>query len=326
MLVALAAELTASVDYVNEVKTLYFGGGTPSVCSPLQIGELIELVCRLWNVTQFDELTLEANPEDLTLDYLRDLRAVGVDRLSIGIQSFDDHHLQQMNRSHSGEQAQAAVERARAVGFSNISIDLIYGLPFMTIQEWARNIERALELRVEHISSYHLTIEPRTVFGKRGLRPIDDDVSQEHYLMLDRSLSEAGYDHYEISNFALPGYYARHNSSYWDGTPYLGVGPSAHSFNGLERRWNVSSNKLYLQGALPDVESLSSRDRFNEVIMTSLRTSRGVDLSAISTPGGLMSRASRFLTSGDLVLDGGYLRIPTERFLISDYIISELFE
>lgn len=338
MLAAIADELERrrSEIVATELRTLYFGGGTPSLCAPEQIAMLIDTVRRLWGVDHFDELTIEANPDDLTDQYLEAIRAAGVNRLSIGIQSFIDDHLERMNRRHTAHQAREAVRRAQRAGFDNITIDLMYGLPWMTPDEWAFNLEQAIDLGVQHISAYHLTIEPRTVFGKRGLVAVDDATSELHFDMLRRALCGAGFDHYEVSNFALAGCRAQHNRGYWSGRAYLGVGPSAHSYDGARcRSWNVSNNKAYLDGAEPQAEQLTDTDLLNEYLMTGLRTADGISYDVLSRRFGresadsIFARCAEFCGTGQMVVGRGEdrtARITPDHFLISDYIISRIFE
>lgn len=319
-----------------KVDTIYFGGGTPSVLSPNQIGLLLDTCRQIWGADAGSkETTLEANPEDLTSDYLSALQAIGINRLSIGIQSFDDEHLRLMNRRHSGGQAIEAVRSAVAAGFHNITIDLIYGLPFMTNNQWQNNLDKALELGVDHISAYHLTIEPHTVFGKQGLKGVDDSVSETHFRMLRKTLLGAGYEHYEVSNFAQPARRSIHNSNYWSGVPYLGVGPSAHSFNGADTRsWNPSSNKQYMEGAALQHETLTPRDHHNEMVMTRLRTSDGISLDSLPEDSLLlqeiMHTAEKWIKQGKMVINtthtGRHLSILPQYFLISDSIIADFFE
>lgn len=334
MLSAIADELRRRSAGIaaGSVRTLYFGGGTPSVCTPSEIGALVDLVRELWQVERFEEVTLEANPDDLNPEYLDALREAGVGRLSIGIQSFDDEHLRLMNRRHTAAQAACAVEYAQRAGFDNISIDLIYGLPWMSPEQWAANLAQALGLGVQHLSAYHLTIEERTRFGKQKLQPVDESTTELHFEMLRRAMLDGGFEHYEVSNFALPGRRARHNALYWDGVPYLGVGPSAHSYDGeAQRSWNVSSNRLYLDGEPAAVENLTPTDLFNEYIMTRLRTDRGLSFSEVGGMFGpveqhrLESQCAPLLTSGHLEPFGERLRIPPGRFLTSDYTIGQLF-
>ncbi len=314
------------------VRTLYFGGGTPSVCSPEEIGSLVRSVRESWEADTFDEVTLEANPDDLTPEYLCGLRAAGIDRLSIGIQSFHDAHLIRMNRRHTAAAAVEAVKNARQAGFGNVTIDLIYGLPWMTPQEWQYNLDSAVGLEVQHISAYHLTIEPRTAFGRQGMRPVEESVSELHFRMLRETLTGAGFEHYEVSNFALPGFRARHNSSYWQGDPYLGAGPSAHSYDGhLCRSWNVASNRLYLEKAPRETERLTQTDSLNEYLMTRLRTAEGISTAYLTEHFGaveaarITGRCGDFVATGDMRLTSEGFAVRPERFLISDFLISELF-
>ena len=340
VLKALRRELELRRDEIREpVRTLYFGGGTPTVYSPEEIQALIRSVRSFYTVNTFDEITVEANPDDLTDDYLFRLKNTQVDRLSIGIQSFHDVHLQGFNRRHTAQQAYDAVLRAKVHGFENITVDLIYGVPGMTDLEWEQDLRKFIELDVPHLSAYHLTIEPRTMFGKWAqqgkITAVSDETSQRHYEMLERLTTEAGYGHYEISNFARPGMESRHNSSYWDGTPYLGIGPAAHSFDGRIRRWNTSNNTEYLKGLESgnyfETEHLSDNDRFNEKLMTGLRTAKGVfweQLRQEFDPEKIMyleKAVRKFVRSGLLVDDGQSIRIPSVYFLLSDSIIADLF-
>lgn len=334
MLVAISRELDdRQVEIASgSVRTLYFGGGTPSVCTPEEIGSLVRQVRELWDVDAFEEVTLEANPDDLSPEYLAGLRAAGIDRLSIGIQSFHDAHLERMNRRHTAQAAVEAVQDAQRAGFGNITIDLIYGLPWMAPEEWQYNLDRAVALGVQHISAYHLTIEPRTVFGKQGLQPVDEAVSERHFAMLRETLLKAGFEHYEVSNFALPGFRAKHNSSYWHGEPYLGAGPSAHSYDGAGyRSWNVASNKLYLEGASREAEQLTKTDLLNEYLMTRLRTAEGISLEYLAARFGaaeadrVAARCADFVASGDMCRTPEGFAIPPEKFLVSDFVIAELF-
>lgn len=339
VLEAMHDELAARRNEVTEpVRTLYFGGGTPTVCPPETLGGLIERVESLYD-TAFEEVTVEANPDDLSDETLSGLKRIGVDRLSIGIQSFHDAHLQLFHRRHTGRQGVEAVLRAREHGFRNLTIDLIYGIPGMTDAEWEENLRRAIDLGVQHLSAYHLTIEPRTVFGRWAeqgrIAAVPDEVSQRQYDILEHLTAQAGYDHYEVSNFALPGFRAIHNGNYWNGTPYLGIGPSAHSFHGTVRRWNVSDNKSYPEkiaaGGGFEVEELTDTDRFHETLMTGLRTSRGVLWAELERRFGvekiahLRTAARKYLSIGWLVDDTERLRIPSAHFLRSDAIIADLF-
>lgn len=340
-LVAMEREVVARRDFLRgeAVRTIYFGGGTPSLASAEWIGRAIELCREMFDCSPLEEVTLEANPDDLSEEYLRALREVGVNRLSIGIQSFDDEVLRTMNRRHDAAAAVQAVETARAVGFDNITIDLIYGLPFGPKDALTRSLAQAVALGVEHVSAYHLTIEPNTRFGRmaeRGeLAPVSEEESERQYNQVHTTLTEAGYDHYEISNFAREGRRSRHNSSYWQSQPYLGIGPAAHSFDGESRLWAVSSVADYLagvdRGECYENELLTATDRYNETIMTSLRCREGVDLAELEKKFGrarkeyFVNETARFVASGVLVSDGNRVAMCPERWLVSDSVIAELF-
>jgi oxygen-independent coproporphyrinogen-3 oxidase len=327
-------ELLASSD---EPYTLYFGGGTPTVYRVDQLKRLSDKAISLFFPAFPSEWTVEANPDDLTDDYLRQLFSLGVNRLSIGIQSFIDRDLQIMRRRHSAKQAVDSVYLAKDVGFSNISIDLIYGFPGMSLQEWEYNLDRAIGLDVKHISAYHLSIESKTVLGKmreKGkFRPVDDELSDLQYKMLETKLRKAGFVHYEISNFALPCFLSRHNSAYWNKQQYIGIGPSAHGYDGnLTRKNNIANNIKYIenisQGVVPEeIEILSEKDVYNETLITSLRTMNGLDLNAVPETfrAGFLKKAAKYLQSGRMIYSGKYV-IPTQYFLISDSIISDFIE
>ena len=314
------------------LKTIYFGGGTPTICTPEELGSLLLSAKRIFDCSEVEEVTVEANPDDLTEEYLEGLSRVGVNRLSIGIQSFRDEDLRFMNRRHTAEQAEEAVRRARRAGFDNISIDLIYGLEGVTLEQWRYSVEKAASLGVEHISAYHLTIEENTLFGKRGVGTAAEELSDKEYEVLCEVLREAGYEHYEISNFALPERRSRHNSAYWRGTPYLGLGPGAHSFDGKHTRsWNLPTIKKYLDGSSLESETLSESERYEEVVMVSLRTLEGVDLAQIEAQFGCDKRAEfeavaePFLASGVLQKSGNFVAFSESSWLISDSVIAEFF-
>ncbi|MFQ7502520.1 MAG: radical SAM family heme chaperone HemW [Alistipes finegoldii] len=261
--------------------TRYFGGGTPSLCTPEAIRGLLDHAAQLFDCSGAEETTLEANPDDLTAEYLGGLLEAGIDRLSIGVQSFDDDCLKLMNRRHTAAGRPSGPRCTRA-GFGNITADLIFGIPGFGGDSLKRSLDGMLSLGVQHISAYHLTIEPDTAFGRRAargeFRAVDEEVSEEEFLTVHDTLTAAGFEHYEVSNYALPGFRARHNASYWHGTKYLGIGPAAHSFDGEERHWNASSVEKYIAGAPAGKEVLTRRDRFNEYVMTALRTVEGIDL------------------------------------------------
>lgn len=338
LLAAMHREMDAQKDYLGgeEVTTRYFGGGTPSLCSAEAIGELLEHAGRLFDCTQCAETTLEANPDDLGPEYLGRLREAGIDRLSIGIQSLDDDCLRLMNRRHTAGQARRAVREAQQAGFGNITADLIFGVPGFGGESLRRTLGEILALGVQHVSAYHLTVEPDTAFGRRAARgqfhAVNEAVSEEEFLLVHDTLTAAGFEHYEVSNFALPGHRARHNAAYWHGAKYLGIGPAAHSFDGNERHWNVSSVEKYIANAPAGREELSDRDRFNEYVMTALRTAEGIEMGEVAARFGaeraerVLEEAAPLLAAGSLCRSDRRLAIPPERFLISDAVIETLFE
>lgn len=320
------------------LKSLYLGGGTPSLLTLEQLRGLKRRVEELFDCSQLEEVTLEANPDDLTPEYLKALREMGFNRLSMGIQSFDDEELRWMNRRHTAQQAVDAVRWAREAGFENLTIDLIYGVPGFGEPVLRRSLEQALKLEVEHISAYHLTIEPNTTLGRRcergELKAVEEEISEREYALVHEMLTGAGYEHYEISNFARPGFRARHNGAYWRGEPYLGIGPAAHSFDGEQRCWSVDTVESYaVAGATRfEWEQLSMCDRANERLMTGLRTAEGVDLARFEADFGperrerLWREAKPMVDKGQMICDEGWLRIPAEHFLLSDYLTASLFE
>ena len=333
---AMCREVASQAGFLHgePIRTRYFGGGTPSLCTHGQLERLLGVTAEHFDCSAVEETTLEANPDDLTADYLRGLRQLGIDRLSIGIQSFDDDCLRLMNRRHTAAEAEAAVERARDAGFENLTVDLIFGVPGFGEASLERSVERLLRLDVPHVSAYLLTVEPRTRFGvlaARGqLREVSEAVCEAEYALICRRLSEAGYEHYEVSNYARPGFRARHNSRYWDGTPYLGIGPAAHSYDGESRQWNVASVERYLQGEPREGERLTDEDRRLEYLLTRLRTIEGFAAADYAARFGaeclerLGRRAERLVENGLLERAGGRLRIPAARLLVSDAVIAAL--
>lgn len=342
VLAAMERELVQAAGWLSDdrIRTIYFGGGTPSLCRPEQLQALVDRAAERVDCSGVEEFTVEANPDDMTGEWLDALARTGANRLSVGVQSFDDAELKLMNRRHTVRQAVEAVRRAQSAGFANLTIDLIFGVPGFGGETLLRNLEEALSLGVQHISAYHLTIEQDTAFGRRMQRgefaPVDEQVSEREYLAVHRTLTEAGFEHYEVSNYALPGYRARHNAAYWTGAEYLGIGPAAHSFNTVSRRWATASLDHYLAGvggdAIYESEQLSERDRYNEYLMTSLRTCEGVELTVIDRRFGrerferLLRLAERFVRVGELRRTGDRLTIPAEAFLVSDAVIGALFE
>jgi oxygen-independent coproporphyrinogen-3 oxidase len=289
MVQALCREIEAQKDYLNgsELKSIYFGGGTPSLLSASDLDSIFETIRSYHSVANDAEITIEANPEDLTLDYCQILVSKGINRLSLGIQSFQEKNLLLMNRNHQAYDSIQAIKNAQAAGISNISIDLIYGIPGNTPEDLDVDLEKATSLGVQHISAYSLTVEPKTVFGvqkKKGtFQEINDSAMAHAFVQVRDYLESKGYEGYETSNFAKEGYYSVHNTSYWHQESYLGIGPSAHSFNGYSRQWNVASNAKYIATGLELVEKeeLSPADQINEYLMVRLRTKWGIDLNYV---------------------------------------------
>jgi oxygen-independent coproporphyrinogen-3 oxidase len=341
MVLALAKEIEMRKnEFQNDiVETIYFGGGTPSILEISDLKFLIDAVYKNYKVVSTPEITVEANPDDLTENRIVDLSKNKVNRLSIGIQSFFEDDLKMMNRAHNVEEAKKCLEIAIKY-FNNISIDLIYGVPQMSNEKWLQNIETALSFVVPHISSYALTVEPKTAlhsFIQKGIiPPPDDEVAQEHFQILVDKLSENGFIHYELSNFGKENYLSKNNSSYWLGKKYIGIGPSAHSYDGKNRGWNVSNNSLYIksiqENKLPiEIETLTKTDRYNEYIMTGLRTIWGVSLERIEQEFGknyldyLNQQAAKFIEDHLLFVDDNILRTTKKGKFLSDGIASDLF-
>ncbi|MBK7175205.1 MAG: radical SAM family heme chaperone HemW [Bacteroidales bacterium] len=335
-------ELKLQKDYLEgaSINTIYFGGGTPSLLSGDEISLLLSGIQELFHVEPNAEITLEANPDDLTPVRIKNLIHTGINRLSIGIQSFSDQDLVFLNRVHSGKQAKTCIKRAQDAGFTDLSIDLIYGIPTLSSDQWEYNLMTALDFDIPHISAYALTVEDKTplaVMIRKGKMPdVNDAVQLQHFEMLLDLLNAHGYQHYEISNFCLPGKYARHNTSYWKGIPYLGIGPSAHSFNGESRQWNVSGITPYIQalkgGKLPfEKEVLSQSQKFNEYIMTSLRTIWGCDLSHIEKTFGkewlqqTIEDASIHIKNESLTLQNDHLTLTKKGKFRADGIAADFF-
>jgi oxygen-independent coproporphyrinogen-3 oxidase len=292
LVAAIVSEIRLRNEYLQNqsINTIYFGGGTPSLLPTALLATILEEVYKYHSVSSISELTLEANPEDLSREKLNELRSIGINRLSLGTQSFIDAELKWMNRMHTADQAKKAISEAQQAGFDNISIDLIFGLPDQTDEHWNFNLQTALRLGVQHISSYSLTVEPKTVLyskiQKGVLQAPEENNSARFFLQTIDALTSAGFDHYEISNYAMPGFVSKHNSSYWKGVSYLGIGPSAHSYNGTSRQWNPRSNAAYMRNigngkTHHESEVLSVSDHINEHIMTGLRTKWGVQKKVI---------------------------------------------
>ncbi len=341
MLLALKKELLDKVAYAEgeSIQTIYFGGGTPSLVAATELKGIIEVIQSNYSLGENIEYTLECNPDDLSPSILQAYKNIGINRLSIGIQSFDEDKLTFLNRAHKASEAFACIKDAQAVGFDNITIDLIYGLPDTDESYWQRQVDLATQLNVPHISAYCLTFEDKTVFGhllKTGkIKPLDDEAIQNQFQILTQTLRKAGFEQYEISNFAKDGFISQHNSAYWKGVKYIGIGPSAHSFNGKTRQWNIANNALYIQKVNNNVtyyelEALSENDHFNEYILTQLRTKWGLSTATINHqfPTYLTTFKSgieKYCASGDVELLDGTYTLTEKGKLIADYISSDLF-
>lgn len=338
---ALCKELQSRKDYLcgEPIETIYFGGGTPSQLTEQDFKQVFATIAETYGITSNQEITLEANPDDLTEKYAAMLQTLPFNRISIGIQTFDDSTLKLMNRRHNSAQAISAVNRCRQAGFHNISIDLIYGLPGETDKRWERDLQQAISLNVEHISAYHLTYEKGTriyeMLKKHRINEVDEESSVRFFSTLIDTFSNAGYEHYEISNFCKPGMYSRHNTSYWKRIPYLGCGPSAHSFNTESREWNIASLETYISSIekgfrTSETEALDKVTRYNECIMTSLRTIWGVSLQYIEQVFGTelwqycLDMAAPHLNNGKLDIRNEHLCLTREGLFVSDDILSDL--
>jgi oxygen-independent coproporphyrinogen-3 oxidase len=341
MVLALAKEIQMRKnEFENElVETIYFGGGTPSVLISDEINFLIDSVYENYEIIENPEITLEANPDDLSIERILELSKSKINRLSIGIQSFFEDDLKMMNRAHNSAEAQKCLEEATKY-FDNISLDLIYGVPGMSNEKWKQNIEKALSFGVPHISSYALTVEPKTAMNKMiqtgKMEAPKDEVAQEHFAILVDTLESKGFIHYELSNFGKENYFSKNNSAYWLGKKYMGIGPSAHSYDGVSRSWNVSNNIIYLKSIqeekLPhEMEILSEADRYNEYIMTGLRTIWGVSLDRIETEFGqsyldyLMKQVQKFLIDDLVFIENNVLKPTKKGKFLTDGIASDLF-
>lgn len=344
VLAALLLEIDLSRDYLNgaAIETIYFGGGTPSLLSADELNRLFDKLFQTFPVNELKEITLEANPDDLDAAYLKSLRSTPVNRFSIGVQSFREEDLQYMHRAHNAQQADTAIKRAQDAGFTNLSIDLIYGTPGLTDIAWKENLDKVKALGIPHFSAYALTVEEGTVLYhdilKKKTTPVDAAQSAGQFGLLMEHAGAMGYEHYEISNLSTPGMHAVHNTAYWQGKPYLGLGPSAHSFNGTaERRWNVANNARYIKSILQDrvvpfeSEQLTAVQRLNEYIMTSLRTMWGCSLSYIeqhwdsTSVKELKSAAGKHLEKGHLELKDNTLLLTAAGRFFADVIAGDLF-
>ena len=341
MVQALLQEIMLRKNYLNNetIQTIYFGGGTPSVLSADEIIRIINAVTQIHTVAADAEVTLEANPDDLDQHKINDFRHTPVNRFSIGIQSFFDEDLQWMNRQHNASEAEASVKRAQDAGFENITADLIYGYPLLTDTKWKHNLNTLFELGIPHVSAYSMTVEPQTALAtfisKKRQPPMNEGQSANQFNILLDAIYVNGFEQYEISNFCKPGHYSRHNSNYWRGINYLGIGPSAHSFNGHSRQWNIANNARYItslaQNTVPaEIEELTETNRLNEYIMTSLRTMWGLDLDrlneiATGAAALLLKMAVPYFEDGALLQNNQVLTLSPKGKLYADNIAASLF-
>lgn len=338
---ALVRELEIRKDYLDneEIETIYLGGGTPSQLSQEELEDIFAYIYKVYKVTPDAEITLEANPDDLTPEYVSMLCGLPINRISMGIQTFQEETLKLLHRRHTAQQAIEAFRRCREAGFQNISIDLMYGLPGETLETWKQDLQQAIALHPEHISAYHLIYEEGTILWnlreQNKVEEAEEELSLTLFKTLIERLTKAGYQHYEISNFCLPGLHSRHNSSYWTGKKYLGCGPSAHSFDGTSRQWNVSSLDKYLEGIRTgqldfEIEELDLYTRYNDFVITSIRTCWGMPLSQLRTTYGenlynyCLRMAKPHIQQGVLEIKEDTLKLTSEGIFISDGIMSDL--
>lgn len=338
---AVIREMQLRQEYIGgePLDTIYFGGGTPSQLQQADFERIFKAIDCLFNISSCKEITLEANPDDITPEYVASLRNLPFNRVSMGVQSFKEKDLHFLNRRHDREQALRAVGLCKENGIPNISIDLIYGLPGQTLEEWQENLNDAIHLEIPHISAYHLIYEEGTALYKLmeagKVAPIEEELSVTLFSTLINRLAEAGYLHYEISNFARPGYFSQHNSSYWTGKKYIGIGPSAHSYDGESRQWNISSLPPYLEGirtGIPniEIEKLDINTKYNDFIITGLRTMWGIRTANIREQFGeekqayLERQAATYLHQGLLIYENDTLTLSKEGIFISDGIMSDL--
>jgi len=340
---ALLKELVFRKDYLsdNHINTIYFGGGTPSLLKPEEINRVLDKIRKHFQLSPQAEITLEANPDDLSADYLKALKnETAINRLSMGVQSFFDDDLQYLHRVHKGEDARHAIEHALKSGFTNMSIDLIYGIPTLTIEKWKQNLALFFSYGIPHLSSYALTVESKTalqiLIDNKKMQNTNEDETVLHFEILQEQTRQHGFVHYEISNFAKTGFYSKHNSIYWLGGHYLGLGPSAHSYNGISRQWNVSNMKQYVEAEVVDKimlekEVLTKEQRYNEYIMTSLRTSWGCDREHLQNIFGEKYAAlfrhsiQKYLDNGQLIQKGSQFTLTEDAKLFADGIAADLF-
>ena len=339
---ALLHEIDLQTNYLNSeaIETIYFGGGTPSLLSAMEINQIIDKLAKVHSIIQEPEITLEANPDDLGKEKIAALNNTPINRLSIGVQSFFDQDLKYLNRVHTAEEALTSVKLASDSGFSNLSIDLIYGIPTLTEENWQRNLKTFFSMNLPHLSAYALTVEPKTaldlLISRNKMKPVEEEVVVSHFNRLMVAMKDQGYVHYEISNFCREPHFSKHNLSYWSGKKYLGLGPSAHSFDGLSRQWNVPNISEYIQATgnhkiSAEIENLSENQLYNEYILTSLRTMWGTDLALIESRFGqkflthFLMLIEKFLHNNKVVYKDGNYCLTDEGKLFADGIASELF-
>ncbi|MBU2018276.1 MAG: radical SAM family heme chaperone HemW [Bacteroidetes bacterium] len=339
MIEAMVSELIQRKSEITEkIETIYLGGGTPSLLDKKQLKQLLETIQNNYSVIDAAELTLEANPDDILPEHLVIWKELGINRLSIGLQSFRPEDLKWMNRAHSAEEAKNCVPLAQKMGFKNLTIDLMYGLPNLSLQEWEQNIQTVIDFSIPHISAYCLTVEERTVLDKKvangEIKPLSEEEQSEQFQMLTSKLLANGYEQYEISNFSKPGMHAKHNTAYWQGVPYIGIGPSAHSFDGNNRRFNVPNNAKYMNGihsgqTIFEAEVLTSQNKFNEKLMTGLRTKWGVDLKELDTIHTISDQFKNtledFINSNWVMKNKSRILLTETGKLMADHISSSLF-
>lgn len=342
MIDALLRELKIRKNYLGDesIKTIYFGGGTPSLLSANEIQSILKQIQNDFYIINDPEISLEANPDDLSADFIKSIYQSGINRLSIGVQSFHNKDLEWMNRAHNANQAIDSIKRSQDIGIDNISIDLIYGTPTLSNKDWKENIYTAFELEIRHISSYALTVEKGTALGnwvsKGKVKAMDEEKAAEQFEILMDEMEKNNFIHYEISNFCKENYHSKHNSSYWEGEKYLGIGPSAHSFNKTTRQWNVANNHQYIDQLLQDQlaytsEVLSIYDRINEYLMISLRTSKGISFDYFEKEFGsehlsnLKQNLNKFIDDKLLIIENNYCKTTKFGKLMADKIASDLF-
>ncbi len=341
MVESMVTEIRLRKEYLSEpVTTIYFGGGTPSICSNEQLSNLIDEIKSAFTLSSQLEMTLEANPDDITVDKLLHWKTLGFNRLSIGVQSFAEADLQWMNRAHTATQATSAILLAKENGFENISIDLIYGTPTLSDQQWEYNVQTAINLQVPHLSCYALTVESKTALDmmieRKKVEAPDPEKQARHFELLMEWMEAGGYEHYEISNFSKPGMRSQHNSSYWQGEHYIGLGPAAHSFNGHSRQWNIANNALYIkaitEGTIPfEMETLTPTQALNEYIMTSLRTSEGLSFEKVKhiwdeeKAVEIRKNATIYILQENAFINNDHLQLSRKGKLLADGIAADLF-